>query len=81
MEEDIKIQEIKHLVDSCSEIKGQSQDLNPDQNNPRVEGFGVGERKGEGKKERAREQEREREMIFHIHTFINLLLPAVDPSL
>lgn len=67
MEEDIKIQEIKHLVDSCSEIKGQSQDLNPDQNNPRVEGFGAGERKGEGKKERAREQERERDDFSYTH--------------
>lgn len=70
MEEDIKIQEIKHLVDSCSEIKGQSQDLNPDQNNPRVEGFGAGGEKGGGKEgegQRARERERDDFSYTHFH--------------
>ena len=33
MEEYIKVQKVKHLVDICSDIKCQNQDLNLDQHN------------------------------------------------
>lgn len=77
MEEYIKVQKVKHLVDICSDIKCQNQDLNLDQHNTssillammkgqerELEWRGVRSGRGEGKGEGAREQEWERETTF-----------------